>query len=194
MPTVVTNPNPPIDDAVVSDDPNWVSPAKQLAQSIIDGSAYLTSLQAQFPGCVIVVCSSMQLDQRTVDWDLSADIAQGSISVGQRSQDLWAMLHEYPRDNELTWVPSTAQSWYENTWLPEVALIATQSSGVCGCSAEWARSVELSPPNYSSAKEFALWAWQQHLNVSRSLTDHQFANYSWADAVAEWSYPSGWAA
>lgn len=184
--------DPPIDEStVVSDDPNWVWPAKQLPQSTIDGSAFLTALQAEFPGSVIVVNSSITTAQPTADWDLTANIAQSGVTIGQRSQELWQLLHEYPKDNESTWNPTAAQTWYESTWLPEVGKIVTPS-GLCGCAPKWQQATAMSPPDYSSPRKFARWAWREHRNVSLSIAGHQFATFTWSDAKAAWGYPWGW--
>ncbi|MFO0940050.1 MAG: hypothetical protein U0930_04720 [Pirellulales bacterium] len=175
-----------------SEDDNWVG-ATQIPQAVIDASPYLSAIQDANDGAVIVYADGANIvdPQLSADWSNASSITQSGVGIGKSTQDLWAELHEYPQVNAGSWNPTIAQTWFEDTWQPQVGLV-TLASGTCGCSAKWARMVELSPPDYSTARNFAYWAFDQHLRVSRTILHHHFTKFTWEQAKAKWSYPGAW--
>ncbi len=176
-----------------SEDANWIN-AIQIPQAVIDASAHLSAIQDANGGAVIVyVDGSMIVDPQPVaDWSNPAPITQGTVANGKSTQELWAELHKYPATHSGSWNPTTAQTWYEGTWRPQIDTSPTLTASTCGCSAKWTKMTTLSPPDYSTARNFALWAFNQHLKVSRTILHHHFAKFTWDQAKVEWSYPIGW--
>jgi hypothetical protein len=177
----------------VDADPNWVN-ATQIPQSVIDASTYLSALQDAYGGAVIVYADGAAIvdPQPVADWSNPSPITQGTVANGKSTQELWAELHEYPATHAASWNAATAESWYVSTWLPQIESSVVLTSGSCGCSAKWTKLTALSPPDYSSARNFAYWAFSQHLKVSKTILHHHFAKFTWEQTKTRWGYPGGW--
>jgi len=74
----------------------------------------------------------------------------------------WIALHAYPVDNWNTWSTGEAEKWYE-AWCE-----AIPSYG-CGCKAKWERITERRPVDLTGPREFFVWAWARHNDVSAIL-------------------------
>ncbi len=71
----------------------------------------------------------------------------------------WMALHAYPVNNWDAWDAESAATWYAS-WCE-----AIPSYG-CGCKAKWEKITERRPADLSGPKEFFIWAWKRHNDVS----------------------------
>lgn len=87
----------------------------------------------------------------------------GSIRISphsQRPESHWIPLHQYAVDHADDWDESAAREFYQG-WYARIPGVGCRS-----CLAKWDTYTVANPPDFSSAKSFALWGFVAHNYVS----------------------------
>jgi hypothetical protein len=108
-------------------------------------------------------CGKVTLLRRTVKTFVcrcnhEANILAEFGSVALRS--LWLAIHYYPFKHQFDWDAAAARAYYDK-WCKEIPQYG------CSCTKNWADYTAGNPPDFSSAKAFALWGFNAHNYVSK---------------------------